>query len=380
MSAPKFNRKNPCTAKLLKAELLTEGCSVKDTWHYEIGLQGSGLEYLPGDSLALFPHNNPALVDEIISALGFSGDEEIVDPNKDTSNLRKALTEACAITAPDKKFLAAVNEKMGGQTEFGALLDPEKKKELADWLWGREIIDILLAHPDAKFEPQEFVSTLKKLQVRLYSIASSLLANPDQVHLTVATVAYESFGRKREGVCSTWLADRINAETPLPCFITPGKGFRLPEPDDDTPVIMCGPGTGIAPFRAFLQERKATNAKGRAWLFFGEIHEETCYFYKDEWDACVADGTLDKVTTAWSRDQATKVYVQNKIVEHAAEMWEWFEEGAIFYVCGDAARMAPDVDKALHTVVETAGGKTPEEAAAYIEQMHKDKRYRRDVY
>ncbi|MDA0810969.1 MAG: hypothetical protein O3C21_01040 [Verrucomicrobia bacterium] len=375
-----FNRKNPCTAKLLKAELLTVGCSEKDTWHNEISLQGSGLEYLPGDSLALFSHNSPALADELLTALGFSGSEQVEDPDGAPTDIRTALIESYAITAPDKKFLAAVDQKTAATTAFGELLAPDRKKELADWLWGREVIDVLLEYPDAKFTPEEFVSVLKKLQVRLYSIASSLKAQPDEVHLTVATVAYETFGRKRQGVCSTWLAERINTETPLRCFITPGKGFRPPEPDDETPIIMCGPGTGIAPFRAFLQERQATSAKGKAWLFFGEIHEATCFFYKEEWEHYLADGTLAKLTTAWSRDQQEKVYVQHKILENAAELWRWFEQGAIFYVCGDANRMAPDVDKALHAVVEAAGGKSPEEAAAYIAQMHTDKRYRSDVY
>jgi sulfite reductase (NADPH) flavoprotein alpha-component len=375
-----YNRKNPCTAKLMKAELLTVGCSEKDTWHYEISLQGSGLEYLPGDSLALFSHNSPALADEVLAALGFSGSELVEDPDGAPTDIRTALIESYAITAPDKKFLAAVDQKTSTTTAFGELLAPDRKKDLADWLWGREIIDVLLDYPDAKFTPDEFVSVLKKLQVRLYSIASSLKAQPDEVHLTVATVAYETFGRKRQGVCSTWLAERINTETSLRCFITPGKGFRPPEPDHETPIIMCGPGTGIAPFRAFLQERQATSAKGKAWLFFGEIHEATCFFYKEEWEHYLADGTLEKLTTAWSRDQQEKVYIQHKILENAEELWQWFEQGAIFYVCGDANRMAPDVDKALHTVVETAGGKSPEEAAAYIAQMHTDKRYRRDVY
>jgi sulfite reductase (NADPH) flavoprotein alpha-component len=375
-----FNRKNPCAAKLTSAKLLTEGCSVKDTWHYEISLEGLGLDFTPGDSLALFSKNCPELVDELLQVLGFAGDEVVTGPDKAEAPIREALINTCAITAPDKKILAAVAEKAETPPEFAPLLEPDKKKELADWLWGMEIIDILLAHPEVRFTPGEFAGLLKKHQVRLYSIASSLKASPDEVHLTVATVAYESFNRKRKGVCSTYLADRIDTSTPLPCFITPGKGFRLPEPDEDVPVIMCGPGTGIAPFRAFLQERQATNAKGKAWLFFGEIHEATCYFYKDEWESYLADGTLDKVTTAWSRDQGEKVYVQHRIKEEAGQFWEWLEQGAIVYVCGDANRMAPDVDKALHAVIETAGGKSPEDAAEYVEQMRKDKRYRRDVY
>ena len=227
---------------------------------------------------------------------------------------------------------------------------------------------------------QEFVGILKKLNVRLYSIASSLAAKPNECHLTVALVEYESHGRTRKGVCSSWMAQRTDENTPVRCFITPGKGFRLPDPDEDVPIIMIGPGTGIAPFRAFLQNRQATKAKGKAWLFFGEIHADTCFLYAEEWDQYLEDGTLDRVTTAWSRDQAEKIYVQHKITENGADLWEWLEQGAIVYVCGDAERMAPDVDAALHGLISQHGGKTTDEANEYVEQMRKDKRYRRDVY
>ncbi len=377
---PKFNRKSPLLAKLKRAELLTGGCDEKATWHFDIDLLGSGLEYTPGDSLAVLPQNDPALVEELLSALGFSGEEAVPNPAKEEVPLRQALVESYVITTPDKKLLAAIAERSTGGAEWAPLLEAEKKADLAGFLWGREVIDLLLAHPEAKFEPAEFVGLLKKLNVRLYSIASSQAAKPDEVHLTVAVVEYESLGRKRQGVCSSWLAERIDDTTDIPCFVTPGKGFRLPEPDEETPVIMCGPGTGIAPFRAFLQERKAAGAKGPAWLFFGEIHEDTCYFYREEWDGYLADGTLDKVTTAWSRDQGEKVYVQHKIVEEGAEFWAWLERGAIFYVCGDAERMAPDVDRALHQIIAEHGGMGAEDAAAYVEQMKADKRYRRDVY
>ena len=378
---PKFNVKNPLLAKLDRAQLITEGCIEKDTWHFEIDLGGSGLEFTPGDSLAVLAQNDPALVDDVLSALGFSGDETVPNPKKESVPIRKALAESYVITETNKKLLAAVAEKAGeGAAEWASLLEPDKKKELADYLWGRGIIDFLIAHPEAVFTPEEFAGLLRKLNVRLYSIASSLSALPDQVHLTVAVVRYESFGRKREGVCSSWLAERIKPGHEIPCFITPGKSFRLPEPDEEIPVIMCGPGTGIAPFRAFLQERKASGAKGEAWLFFGEIHEDTCFLYKRDWEGYLADGTLDKVTTAWSRDQGEKVYVQHKIVEEGAQFWDWLERGAIFYVCGDAERMAPDVDKALHQVIREHGGKSEAEAAAYVEQMRVDKRYRRDVY
>ena len=380
-TAPAFNRKNPLQARIVRRELLTEGCDEKETWHFELDLEGSGMEYLPGDSLAVFPENDPALVEDVLSALGCSGDETVTDPNKVEMPLRQALVQSCAITAPDKKFLNRLVEKAGdAAADLARLLEPEQKAALSDFLWGREIIDLLLQFPDVTWEAQEFVDILKKLNVRLYSIASSLAAKPNEVHLTVALVAYESHGRSRQGVCSSWLPHRTNDSTPIPCFITPGKAFRLPEPEEDTPIIMIGPGTGIAPFRAYLQHRQATDAKGKAWLFFGEIHEDTCYFYSDEWEGYLQDGTLDKVTTAWSRDQADKIYVQHKITEHGAELWSWLEQGAIVYVCGDAERMAPDVDKALHGLIAEHGGRTTEEAAEYVEQMRKDKRYRRDVY
>ena len=376
---PVFNRKNPLLAKLSSKKLITEGCDTKRTWHIEIDLLGSGLSFTPGDSLALLPQNDPALVAELIETLGLSGTEIVLNPSKEETTLAQALGKNYAITVPDKKLLRSIVEKTGN-AELSSLLDPEKKKDLADHLWGRDIVDVLRENPEAKFEASEFVGLLKKLNVRLYSIASSLAHHPDKVDLTVAIVEYESRGRKRQGVCSSWISERATEDCDIPCFITPGKGFRLPEPDEDVPIIMCGPGTGIAPFRAFLQERKKTNAKGDAWLIFGEIHEQSCYFYKDEWEEYLTDGTLDKISTAWSRDQDEKVYVQHKIIEEGAHFWSYLEKGAIFYVCGDAERMAPDVDKALHQVIVEHGGKTEEEATEYVSQMKSDKRYRRDVY
>ncbi|MBL9152296.1 MAG: sulfite reductase subunit alpha [Verrucomicrobiales bacterium] len=376
-----FNRKNPLIARLVRRRLLTEGCDEKETWHFEIDLQGSGMEYTPGDSLAVLPKNDPALADDIVKALHLTGDEIVTDANGVAMPLRQALVDSCVITTPDKKFLNKLVEKAGeSASDLARLLEPDHKDALNHFLWGREIVDCLLQFPSLKWEAQEFVDILKKLNIRLYSIASSLAAKPNECHLTVAVVQYESHGRQRKGVCSSWLAHRTDEHTPVPCFINPGKGFRLPDPSDDVPVIFIGPGTGIAPFRAFLQHRQATQARGKAWLFFGEIHADTCYFYGEEWDTYLQDGTLDRVTTAWSRDQAEKIYIQHKIVEQGADFWSWLESGAIVYVCGDAERMAPDVDKAIHDVIATHGGKTTEEAAAYVEQMRKDKRYRRDVY
>ncbi|NOY00514.1 MAG: hypothetical protein GXP30_12375, partial [Verrucomicrobia bacterium] len=313
---PAFNRKNPLIAHMPRRKFLSEGAKEKETWHLEIDLQDSGLTYTPGDSLAVLSTNWSQAVEDVLAALGMNGEEEVTGPDKSTAKLKNVLTRQCVITLPDKKFLAKVAEKAGtAADELAALLDVEKKKELSNYLWGREIIDFLLMFPEVKWEAQEFVSVLKKLNVRLYSIASSLAANPNQVHLTVASVLYNSFDRDRKGVCSTFLNERCDENTDVPCFITPGKGFRLPEADDDTPVIMCGPGTGIAPFRAFLQERGATKATGDAWLFFGEIHKDTCYFYEEEWNSYLEDGTLTKITTAFSRDQDHKIYVHHKMLE-----------------------------------------------------------------
>lgn len=376
---PVYNVKNPFIARLKRAYDLSTPEAPKNTRHYEIDLAGSGLEYLPGDSLAVLGTNDPALVSDTLAALGFTGDEVVAHPKGGEAPIRQLLTDYFLITEPDKKLMAAIVEKTGGASALAPLLDPEKKEDLKNYLWGRFVIDLLIENPAAKFEPQEFVGLLKKLNIRLYSISSSQKAVGEEVHLTVATVRYTSHGRERGGVASTFLS-RIDSTVPIPVFVNPGKGFRLPEPEEEVPVIMCGPGTGIAPFRAFLQERKATGAKGKAWLFFGEVSCKSCSFYKDEFDAYLADGTLSRLDCAWSRDQAEKIYVQNKMIEAGAEFWAWLEQGAIFYVCGDASRMAVDVDSALHGLIETHGSKTPEEAAAYVEQMKKDKRYRRDVY
>ena len=379
---PAFNRRNPCIARLKREVVLSKNGSPKDTRHFELSLGGSGMTFEPGDSLAVLPTNCPDLVNDVLAALGHTGDEPVNDLDNNPVTLRQALTSSCAITIPDKKLLAALAERAPGAAaeELKPLLVPERKDDLNAHLYGREVIDFLLQFPAAKFPPQEFVSLNKKVQIRLYSISSSLRAHPDEVHLTVATVRYTSHGRARKGVASTFLAERINGDTLIPTFINPGKGFRLPAPEENTPIIMCGPGTGIAPFRAFLEERKATGAQGKAWLFFGEISAKTDYFYEDEWAAYLADGTLTRLDTAFSRDQAEKIYVQHRIEQAAAEFWKWLEKGAIFYVCGDASRMANDVDQALHKVIETAGGKTPEQAAEYVARMKTDKRYRRDVY
>jgi sulfite reductase (NADPH) flavoprotein alpha-component len=379
---PVYNVKNPCIAKVKRMFNLSGPDAPKHTAHYEIDLSGSGLEYTPGDSLAVQPQNDPALVDDMLAALGFSGAEIVKHPKTAAEvPIRQALIEGALITEIDNKLIKAIVEKTGGNTPLAELALPEKKEDLKNYLWGRFVIDLLLENPTAKFTPEEFMLTQKKLNIRLYSISSSQKAHPEEVHLTIATVRYTSHGRARGGVASTYLAERVTPnETLIPCFVNHGKGFRLPEPQEETPIIMCGPGTGIAPFRAFLEERKATNAQGKSWLFFGEVSSKSCFFYQEEFEAYLADGTLTKLSTAWSRDQAEKIYVQHKMLESGAELWAWLEQGAIFYVCGDASRMASDVDKALHTIIEKEGGKTPEEAVAYMQALKDAKRYRRDVY
>ena len=373
-----YSRKNPFPAKLKTNRKLTAAGSAKDTRHFEIVLEGSGLQYEVGDSLGVFPTNNPALVEEILSVLGFSGEEQVPDPNGNTLSIREALTRSYVITEKDKKLLAAIAEKDPTAAHFVPMTTPEGKAELEAYVWGREVIDPLLAHPAAKFTPEEFVKCLRKLQPRLYSIASSQKAHATEVHLTVAAVRYESHGRKREGVCSTFLSDRAD-NAPVPVFVHTAKHFRVPE-DLNTPVIMVGPGTGIAPFMAFLQERKVSGATGKNWLFFGDQKSETDFLYREELEAWQEEGVLHKLSTAFSRDQAEKIYVQHRMLEEAGELFEWLEQGAFFYICGDASRMAKDVDAALHKVVETAGGKSPEDAAAYVEELKKSKRYRKDVY
>jgi len=376
---PAYSLKNPAIAKLKLARDLTGPGAAKNTRHYEIDLCGTGLEFLPGDSLAVLPTNDPKLVDLLLGALGFSGNEEVPNPKGGNYSIRQALTETYSITEVDNKLIKALAEK-AGNSDLATLTTPERKDDLKNYLWGRDVVDIVQGEPGVKFEPVEFVGLMRKLLIRLYSISSSLRAFPDQVHLTIATVRYESHGRLRGGVCSTFLADRVDNNTPLPTFIKAGMGFRLPEPTEETPIIMCGPGTGIAPFRSFLQERQVTGAKGKAWLLFGEINRATCFFYENEWEGYLADGTLHKLDTAFSRDQAQKLYVQHRMLENSRSIYDWLEQGAIFYVCGDASRMATDVDNALREIVAKEGGKSPEQVNEYMEALKAAKRYRRDVY
>ncbi|MCX7868661.1 MAG: hypothetical protein N2322_01805 [Terrimicrobiaceae bacterium] len=376
-----FSRKNPFPATVSVNRKLTGEGSNKDTRHFEISLEGSGLKYEVGDSLGVFGSNDPALADLILRRLGFSGEEEVKGPDGQTVRLRDGLVSHFVITEPSKQFLEALAGKVSTAEFLRGLLEPERKRELEAFLWGRDILDLLEEHPQASFSPEEFAAVLRKLQPRLYSIASAQSRVGEAVHLTVAVVRYtpEGKSRPRAGVCSSFLADRSAGPGAVPVFVHSAKHFRMPE-DLSAPCVMVGPGTGIAPFRAFLQEREVAGSKGRNWLFFGEQHAATDFFYREEFEEWQRSGLLEKFHTAFSRDQAHKIYVQHRILENAGELFDWLENGAYFYVCGDAQRMAKDVDQALHQVVEKAGGRTPEQAAEYVENLRKTKRYRKDVY
>ncbi|QGJ70230.1 NADPH--sulfite reductase flavoprotein alpha-component [Planctomycetales bacterium 10988] len=375
---PKWNRKNPFPAKLLKNVRLTQSDSTKETRHYEISLEGSDLTYEVGDILNVMPKNDPQLVTETIEALGAKAETIVVGPSGNARSLYEVLLEECEIKIPSKDLLAAVAER-SGDTAFQSMLAPEHTEQLGKYLWGRESVDLLLEYPQLKFSPEEFIALLKPLQARAYSISSSINAFPNQVHLTIASVRYDAHGRPRKGVCSTYLADRHEGEDHLPVYLTVNKHFGVPE-DDSLPMIMVGPGTGVAPFRAFLQERQIRKAPGKNWLFFGERNRESDFFYKEELNGMIEDGTLNRLDLAFSRDQAEKIYVQNRMKEQGKELFAWLEEGGYFFVCGDAYRMAKDVDKALHEVIAEHGGMSDEQAAEYVNQMKKDKRYVRDVY
>ncbi len=373
-----YSKKNPFPARLLTNRLLNAEGSGKEVRHYEISLAGSGLSYEVGDALGVVPANCNEIVGDILRALGCDGEEAVKIPDGAETSLRLALTQHFDITRPSPDLLKAAAERGAAGGELAGMLDSARKDDLKKFLWGREVIDVITGLT-APFTAPELIALLKKLQPRLYSISSSPKAHPDEVHLTIAAVRYDGQGRARKGVCSTFLADRCADHTAVPVFVQTSHGFRLPD-NGDVPVIMCGPGTGIAPFRAFLEERLATGAKGRNWLFFGDQKRDTDFLYREQLEGWVADGHLTRLDLAFSRDQAEKIYVQNRMLENAAELFSWLESGAHFYVCGDASRMAKDVDAALYQIAETAGGMSKEAAAAYIQKLKADKRYQRDVY
>lgn len=372
---PKFNKKNPFPAKLLKTENLNKEGSSKATHHIEISLQGSDLDYEVGDALGVYPENNVKLVDEIIDAAGFTPDELAPVPHGVDQQLFDALRYHYDVSILTEAFLLACSRLTKNAELQEIVADEAKCKE---YIAGRGLVDPITDF-SVKFPTTEYlVAPLKSLNPRLYSISSSPNAHPGEVHLTVGKVTYDLHGRKRMGVCSTFLSDH-KLDRPVKVYMHANKAFRLTE-NNDAPAIMIGPGTGIAPFRAFLEEREFRGAKGKNWLLFGDQHQATDFLYEDQITMWMKNGLLTRFDTAFSRDQTEKVYVQNRIVEHAEEFYAWLEEGGYIYICGDASRMAKDVDAAIHKAVEIAGSKSEDEAKAYVEGLKKAKRYLRDVY
>ncbi|MBZ0254751.1 assimilatory sulfite reductase (NADPH) flavoprotein subunit [bacterium] len=373
-----YSKKNPFPATVQRVVGLNGDGSEKDTRHVEISLAGSGISYKVGDALGVWPQNCANEVDALINVLGFDPNIEVDVPKFGRETLRKALIEHFDISKVTRPFLKWLLEKTGAE-QLEALLQPENKAQLDDYLWGREILDVLNEIPNLDVTPHEFIESLKTIQPRLYSISSSPNAHPDEVHITVGVVQYDSHGREHHGVCSGFLARLVQEGSIVPVFISSSKNFGLPE-NANVPIIMVGPGTGIAPFRAFLEERRCQGGDGKQWLFFGNPHEATDFLYRDEILSMKEDGILTKFDAAFSRDQQEKIYVQHRMIEQAHDLFRWLEEGAYFYVCGDAQRMAKDVHDALIEIVKIAGGASEDEAADYVQRLQAEKRYQRDVY
>ncbi len=370
------SKSNPFPAAVLENRNLN-GPGDKQTHQIALSLENSDLAYEVGDALGVYPLNSANVVDEIIANLPFKA-SDVPAPDGGEVSLRDALIHHYDIGSLNKSILQKWQAKSGSPF-LRSLVAADDKKAYDDFCWGRDLIDLVIDHPADFTDAEEFVSVLKKLQPRLYSIASSPRAHPGEVHLCVGIVRYQTFGRKRGGICSTFLADRLTSDQTPRVYVHSNNAFRLPT-DAATDVIMVGPGTGIAPFRAFLEDRKTTAAAGRNWLFFGNPHRASDYLYQDELEAFQADGTLAKLDLAWSRDQKEKLYVQHLMLQNGAELWSWLQNGAAFYVCGDASRMAKDVDQALLQIASEHGKLSADEATAFISQLKKEKRYQRDVY
>lgn len=360
-----FSRANPYTAKVVSCANLNGPASSKRTTHAVISLGDSGLAYEAGDSLGVYPTNCPELVEEFMSQLGLAGDATRRSRLFTELNLRDVTEELL-------ELLASVATSADEAAAVTRLVD-------SDELDGLDVLDVLRLAPSARLSADRFAETLQPIAPRLYSIASSIKAHPGEVHLTVGRAVHRGGSRLYKGVASTMFADRLAPGDAVRVFVQPSHGFGVPA-DPDAPIVMVGPGTGIAPFRAFLEERQATGAAGKNWLFFGDQHAATDFLYEEELKAMQATGLLTRLSTAFSRDQEAKVYVQDRMREHGQTLWEWLEEGASFYVCGDAKRMAADVDKALTDIVATHGKHTAAGATAYVAALKKAGRYARDVY
>ena len=376
-SAIHYDKKNPYHAAVLERIQLNGRGSAKQTWHVEVSLEGSGITYQPGDALGVLPRNEPAYVEELLKLGGWKDTDEISLGGK-TVLLGQAMVEKLEVTTITRPFLKAYAEKTNQET-LKTLVSDANKDKLKSYLDGRELVDVLTDFPAKGLPASDFAGLLRTLQPRLYSIASSLAAHPDEVHLTVGLTAYQAHGRLRKGVCSTFLADRLAENEALRVFVEHNPNFKLPA-DHEAPVIMIGPGTGIAPFRAFVEEREAVGATGRNWLFFGDQHFNTDFLYQVEWQRWLRAKVLTHLDLAFSRDQQEKIYVQHRMRQKAKELYAWLQEGAHVYVCGDADKMAADVHAALVAIVQEQGGKSKEEAEQFLIHLTLQKRYQRDVY
>ncbi|MDP9698097.1 sulfite reductase (NADPH) flavoprotein alpha-component [Paenibacillus intestini] len=372
-----YNRTNPFKAEVLENLNLNGRGSDRETRHIELSLEGSNLDYEPGDSLGVFPENHPRLVDELIAAMGWNADERVtVNKNGDQVSVYEALLrhyEITAVTKPVAEQLA----KLSSGNELTALLANDS--EFRNVMNSSDLLDVVQDYALKGIPAAQFLAVLRKIPARLYSIASSSKSFPDEVHLTVRTVRYEARGRQRYGVCSVHLAERIEAGDTLPVYIQHNPNFKLPE-NPDTPIIMVGPGTGVAPFRSFLGEREETGAEGKTWLFYGDQHFSTDFLYQTEWQRWLKDGVLTKMDVAFSRDTEQKVYVQHRMLEHSKELYQWLQDGASVYICGDEKKMAHDVHAALITILQQEGGLSSEQAVEYMTRLQQEKRYQRDVY
>lgn len=379
--ATQYTRSNPFLAELIRHERLTLPGSLKDTRHFELSLRGSGISYKPGDSLGVIARNPPEMADRILKLLAFDGSTPIAATKR---TLRETLIHNHTLNRANRKILAGLMERIPQGEQRNRLMEIADNPDVMDeYIESRDYFDILSDFPEARFESAEaFLAQLSPIAPRLYSIASSLSVHPEEVHLCVAIVRFETQGRPKKGLASGFLADHTELFVrDIPVYVQSSRTFRLPE-DASRDIIMCGPGTGIAPFRAFMEERMQQGASGRHWLFFGEQHSKTDFLYGEEWRALHASGKLQRLDVAFSRDQEQKIYVQHRMKEHARELWKWLSGGAYFYVCGDARRMARDVHQALIDIAQSEAGLAPEAAAEYVNTtlMKTEKRYLRDVY
>jgi sulfite reductase (NADPH) flavoprotein alpha-component len=376
--AETYGKKNPFPAPIKTLINLNGRGSAKETYHIELSLAGSGMSYEPGDVLGVVPENCPETVEDLLKLTGFSGDES-VEEGEGATPLRDALRTRYDITSLNpslmKKYAALANNP-----ELDRFLEPENKGKVKDWLWGRETRDLFQEFPPAeRLGTEQLLGMLRKMPPRLYSIASSLRAHPEEVHLTVGAVLYNTHGRDRKGVCSTFLGHRVAVGDTVKVYTHHNKNFFLPE-NSDTPIIMVGPGTAIAPFRAFIEERQILGAKGRNWLFFGDQHFNSDFLYQTEWQKYLKNGMLTRMDVAFSRDTDHKIYVQHRMMEQARDIYAWMKEGAFFYVCGDASRMAKDVHQALIDIYAQEGAMARDAAETEVKELQKSKRYQRDVY